>query len=207
MKIAVVGAGRLGSALAKRLVQAGHDVTMCFARENGWEERANKVGARAAPVTEAAAGADVIALTVPWGAVDAAVAALGGLEGKVVWDCTNALKPDYSGLAVGTTTSAGEIIASRFPHARVVKGIPPFAELLASDDPTINGQPAGSFVCGDDAGAKTVVMELLSALPAAAVDSGPLENARYAEAAGFLLVRLAYGQGLGARVGLALQHQ
>jgi predicted dinucleotide-binding enzyme len=42
------------------------------------------------------------------------------------------------------------------------------------------------------------------ALRATVVDAGPLENARYVEPAGFLLVRLAYGLGLGSRIGLSL---
>jgi predicted dinucleotide-binding enzyme len=90
------------------------------------------------------------------------------------------------------------------PGARIVKGIPPFAELLHSDDPTIEGVPAASFLCGDDADAKRIVGPLLEALPATVVDAGPLENARYVEPAGFLLVRLAYGLGLGSRIGLSL---
>jgi predicted dinucleotide-binding enzyme len=64
--------------------------------------------------------------------------------------------------------------------------------------------PAASFLCGDDADAKRVVRPLLEALPATVVDAGPLENARYVEPAGFLLVRLAYGLGLGSRISLSL---
>jgi predicted dinucleotide-binding enzyme len=123
---------------------------------------------------------------------------------KVLWDCTNALKADLSGLAIGTTTSAAETVQRLAPDARVVKGIPPFAELLHSSDPTINGSPAGCFICGDDADAKTIVGELLAALPATVIDAGPLESSRYIEPAAYLLVRLAYSLGHGPRIGLAL---
>ena len=109
-----------------------------------------------------------------------------------------------SGLEIGATTSGAEIIARLAKAARAVKGIPPFAELLHSADPTVGGRPAGSFLCGDDPGAKAVVRRLLEALPATVVDAGPLEGARYVEPAAFLLVRLAYGQVLGGRIGLSL---
>jgi hypothetical protein len=70
--------------------------------------------------------------------------------------------------------------------AKVVKGIPPFAELLHSDDPTLGGKPAGVFLCGDDHDAKAAVGRLLDALPADVVDVGPLVNARFVEPAAML---------------------
>jgi predicted dinucleotide-binding enzyme len=152
----------------------------------------------------AVAFGEAVALTVPWGTVEGALEAAGPFDGKILWDCTNALKADMSGLEIGATTSGAEIIARLAKGARAVKGIPPFAELLHSADPTVGGRPAGSFLCGDDPGAKAVVRRLLEALPATVVDAGPLESARYVEPAAFLLVRLAYGQGLGGRIGLSL---
>ena len=89
--------------------------------------------------------------------------------------------------------------------AKVIKGIPPFAELLHSADPTIGGEPVGVFVCGDDAAAKRIVVNLMSSLPATVTDAGPLENARYVEPAMMLLVRLAYSQGLGPRLSLSFR--
>jgi 8-hydroxy-5-deazaflavin:NADPH oxidoreductase len=153
---------------------------------------------------EAVSFADVVALAVPWGSVKTAIAQAGPMAGKIIWDCTNALKPDLSGLEVGTDTSGAEIIASLAVGAKVVKGIPPFAELLHSDDPTVAGKPADSFLCGDDATAKAVVRRLLEALPADVVDAGPLANSRFVEPAAMLLVRLAYGLGLGVRISLTL---
>jgi len=47
----------------------------------------------------------------------------------------------------------------------VIKGIPLFAELLDSADPTISGEPVGVFVSGDDAAAKRVGVNLMSSLP------------------------------------------
>ena len=109
-----------------------------------------------------------------------------------------------SGLAVGTSTSGGEIIAALCPGARVVKGIPPCAELLQSDVPTVAGQPVGVFIAGNDAAAKAIVSGLLTALPSRVTDAGDLTASRLIEPAMMLLVRLAYGQRLGARIALNL---
>jgi 8-hydroxy-5-deazaflavin:NADPH oxidoreductase len=205
MKIGVIGGGNVGTALAKRLVPAGHEVMLSFSRDAAaLAQAAAAFGASSGTPEQAARFGDVVALTVPWQAVPIALQQAGSLQGKVLWDCTNALLPDMSGLAIGTTTSAGETVQEFAIGARVVKAIPPFAQLLHSADPTIAGMPAGVFMCGDDEDAKKIVRPLLEALPAAVVDAGPLQNARWVEPAGFLLVRLAYAQGLGARIGLML---
>ena len=205
MKIGVIGAGNVGTAIAKRLVPRGHQVMLSYSMDlEELRARAGAFGATVGTPGEAARFADVVVISVPWWSIDDALEKAGDLAGKLVWDCTNALRPDLSGLAIGTTTSAGEVIQQRVPGAKVVKAIPPFAELLHRDDPTLKGSPAGVFVCGNDVAAKAAISELVAQLPAAIVDAGPLENARYVEPAGFLLVRLAYGLGLGPRIGLSL---
>ena len=60
------------------------------------------------------------------------------------------------------------------------------------------------FVCGDDAAARALVLGLVAEIDADGVDAGPLSLARYTEPLGMLLVQLAYGQGMGARIGAAL---
>jgi hypothetical protein len=58
----------------------------------------------------------------------------GSLLGKILIDCTNPLKPDYCGLAIGGTTSAAEIVASLAPDAKVVKAFhTTFAALMQSE--------------------------------------------------------------------------
>jgi predicted dinucleotide-binding enzyme len=205
MKIGVIGAGNVGTAIAMRLVPHGHQVMLSYSKDLArLQTTAAAFGAAAGTPAEAVRFGDVVAIAVPWSSIDDALKQAGDLSGRLVWDCTNALKPDLSGLAIGTTTSASEVIQQRVPSARVIKAIPPFADLLHSDDPTLKGTPAGVFVCGNDLAAKATVSELVAQLPATVVDAGPLENARYVEPASFLLVRLAYGLGLGSRIGLFL---
>jgi 8-hydroxy-5-deazaflavin:NADPH oxidoreductase len=205
MKIGVIGAGNVGAALAKRLGMAGHQLMLSFNKDAGdLDLTAHRYGARSGTPSEAASFGEVVVLAVPWSAVEIALHEAGPLEGKILWDCTNALTPDYSSLEVGTTTSGGEIVARLAPGARVVKAIPPSAALLLSDDPTVGGKPVATLLCSDDAAAKATVMPLISALPAQAVDFGPLSNARFAEPAMMVIVRLAFGLNRGFRIGLAL---
>jgi predicted dinucleotide-binding enzyme len=209
MKIGIIGAGNVGTGLARHLVEKNHQVFFSFARDREkLAATARSFGAQAGTVAEAIAFGDVVVLATPWNATTGALQQAGPVaERKIIWDCTNALKPDLSGLEIGTTTSAGEEVARLAPWARVVKGIPPFAELLHSSSLRVAGQQLGIFVCGDDAAANAVVQGLLSDLDMAPVDSGPLRNARYLEPAGFLMVQLAYALGYGVRIGLGLLRQ
>jgi predicted dinucleotide-binding enzyme len=199
VKIAIVGAGNLGTGLAKHLVPAGHEVTLCFSLDAQKLRRAAlAMGAKSGSVTSAVETAEVVVICPPWTGIDAALAETGPLVGKVIWDCTNPLKPDLSGRSLGTTISAGEEVQRRIPNAKVVKAIPPFAEML-------HGQPASSekpcvFVCGCDAHAKAIVTKLVQQLGADPQDVGPLSNARYVEPLSMLLVQLAHKQGLGTRI-------
>ena len=79
---------------------------------------------------EAVAFGEVVLLAVPWAAVGEALKAGGLFKSKVLFSCVNCLKPDFSGLAVATT-SAAEEIARAAPDARVVEALPPMAEVLA----------------------------------------------------------------------------
>jgi predicted dinucleotide-binding enzyme len=206
MKIAILGAGNVGTALARRLSAAGHEIMLGFGRDSeAVATAAAATGAVHGTPEELAAFGDVIAIAVPWGAVSDALSALGSVSGKVVWDCTNPLAPDLSGLLVGGETSGGEEIARLLPSAHVVKGVPPFAELMHAEDPSIGGEAPGLFVAGDDAEAKAVVASLLAQLPATVIDAGPMMAARFIEPAMLLVVRLAYLQGMGPRIALAVQ--
>ncbi len=205
MRIGIVGAGNIGTAIAKRLAPQGHEIMLSYSREPAaLAKSARALGATSGTPSEAVAFGDVVALTVPWSTVFDALGQAGDLGQKILWDCTNALNTDMSGLVVGTTTSGGEEIAKFAAGGRVVKGIPPFAQLLHSDDPTVGGRPVGVFVAGDDQQAKAIVAGLLTALPATVTDAGTLDAARFIEPAMMLLVRLAYGEGFGPRIALDL---
>jgi predicted dinucleotide-binding enzyme len=207
MNIGIIGSGNMGAAMGRAWAAGGHSVLFSFSKEAGKLRAAAEAAgpaARAGTPAEAAAFGDVVLLAVPWAARAEALQAAGALSGKVLFSCVNCLKPDFSGLDIGTTTSAAEEIAKLAPGARVVEAIPPMAQILASDSHRLGGERVSTFYCGDDAGAKAVVAGLLADLDLEPVDAGPLTSARFIEPAGMLVVQLAYGMGLGPNIGTRL---
>lgn len=142
-------------------------------------------------------------LATPWGAAQDALRAAGDLKGKILVDATNPLKPDFSGLALGHTTSAGEEVARWAPGARVVKAFNTIGAQHMTD-PRIAGQRPSMFVCGDDPAAKQTVAGLAEALGFEPVDAGPLTQARLLEPLAMLWISLAYAHGLGTNIGFRL---
>jgi predicted dinucleotide-binding enzyme len=209
VNIGIIGAGNVGTGLTKHLVAGGHSVMLSFSLEmERLRTTAAALGASVGTVAEAVRFADVVVLATPWTAASEALKQVGDApQKKILWDCTNALKPDMSGLLVGTNTSGAEEIAKLVPWARVVKAIPPFAEMLHSPSMLIGGKRVGVFVCGDDSEARAVVAKLVSDIQAEPVDAGPLVLARFVEPAAMLLVQLAYTRGFGTRVGLSLMRE
>jgi hypothetical protein len=111
VQIGIIGAGRLGRALARRLHGSAHEVM--FGGGVSAHEAAAELGASAGSNRAAAKFAEVAVLAVPFAAIDDALDATGSLDGVVLWSYVNALKPDLSGLAVGFDTSAAEEVARR----------------------------------------------------------------------------------------------
>ena len=208
MNIGIIGAGNVCTGLAKRLVPKRHEVMLSYSRDVAkLKGAAASLGATAGSVAQAAAFAEVIVLATPYTAsVDALGQAENPASGKILWDCTTPLKPDFSGLLIGTTTSAGEEVANIAPWARVVKAVPPFAEVLHSDDMNIGGGPPGGFVCGDDRDARECTAKLIQDIGEEPILAGPLAYSRFIEPANMLLVALAYRNGYGPRIGLSLRH-
>lgn len=206
MNIGIIGAGNMGSGLGKIWAENGHKLMFSYSRDTSKLEKiAQSIGnnATVGTPTEAVQFADVIVLSVPYGAVEDALKAAGSLEGKILFSIVNALLPDMSGMAVGTTTSAAEEIAKLAPGARVVEALPVFAEVLNSPSRRFGEQQATVFYTGDDESAKQVVADLLREIDVEPIDAGALKNSRYVEPAMMLLIQLAYAQQLG-QVGFKL---
>ena len=154
--------------------------------------------ARVATIGEAVKGASVVVLATPWEATQSALQAAGSLNGKILIDATNPLTMGTEGLrlVLGHTTSAGEQVASWATSARVVKAFNTTgAKNMA--DPKLGSQSASMFVCGDDAEARSTIMELAEELGFEAVDCGPLFAARYLEPMAMLWIHLCVGLGRG----------
>jgi len=203
MKIAVIGAGNVGTTLGWRWTAAGHEVTYGV-RDAGAAKHQPlaAAGARLVSVAEAASSAEVVLLATPWTATEAAIAACGSLAGRVVIDATNPLTPDLS-LAVGLTDSGGEQVARWAPGARVVKAFNTTGFNIMAD-PVLEGRAAVMFVAGDDAAAKKAVLGLAQAIGFEAIDAGPLKMSRQLEPMAVLWISCAYRQGLGRDYAVAL---
>jgi predicted dinucleotide-binding enzyme len=198
MRIGIVGAGNVGTALGRQLAKAGHEVVYGVPDPKSAKYQALKPRS----VKEAAAFAEVVILATPWPATEAAIQSAGSLSGKIVIDCVNPLKSDLSGLAVGYTDSAAEQVARWAPGARVFKA---FNQTGADNmaKPEYGAQKSVMFVAGDDTEAKKTVLKLVSDVGFEAVDAGPLTNARLLEPLAMLWIYLAF-HGLGRNFAFGL---
>jgi len=199
MRIAIIGAGRVGQALAGGWARAGHEVIL------GIRDPSKRVaGARAMAPAQAAAGAEVIVLALPWAAAEGAIAGLGDLAGRIVIDCMNPIArgPAGLGLAVGPETSGGEMVAHWAAGAKVVKTLNQTgAEVMA--DAAAFPHPPAMFMAGDDAGAKATVAGLLADLGFEPLDAGGLTRARLLEPLALVWINQAMMQGKGRDWALA----
>ena len=186
MRIAVLGTGAVGRTLGKRLAELGHEVTLgtrdplaTSARE-GWLP---PTGVGLADFATATADAEVVINATNGRSSLEALGEAGheNLAGKVLIDVSNPL--DFSAgfpptLFVPNSDSLGEQIQRAFPEARVVKSLNTLTASLMVD-PSSLGEVSTVFVCGEDDGAKAVVVALLHDLGHADVlDLGGIAAAR-----------------------------
>jgi 8-hydroxy-5-deazaflavin:NADPH oxidoreductase len=187
MKVAIIGAGNVGKALATSITRAGHDVTLTAKNRERAAEAAREVGATTADGNAAAvADADLVILAVPFvGAADEVSDDIrDAVAGKTVIDVTNPLKADYSGLA--TDTSAAEEFQKLLPDANVVKA---FNTIFAANQAAPNRDIDG-FVAGDDDKAKQIVISLVDSMGFTPLDVGPLRAARFLEGMAYINIGL-----------------
>jgi len=190
--IAVVGGtGPQGSGLGYRFAKGGHRVVL----GSRSQERAASVAAEFAgrPHTGSIEGAenakavelaDLVLLAVPYAGHDELVAELAPrLANKIVISCVNPLGFDKRGpygLDLGPT-SAAETAQRLVPDSTVVGAFHHLSAVsLASDAEMLDHEDV--LVCGDDADAKAVVMELAATITGKpGIDAGPLRLARQLE--------------------------
>ncbi|HJU04762.1 MAG TPA: NADPH-dependent F420 reductase [Nitrospiraceae bacterium] len=193
MKVAILGSGNMGSAFARRLSASGHDVTIASKKPEHAQEVAGKVSARAVPLANLAQDADIIIAATPYEQQVNGLRSVGKVSGKTVIEISNPLKPDYSGLVVGHTTSAAEEIAKALPGTKVIKAFNTIFAQVLNDGADFGGsRRAAVFYAGDDEAAKESVRALIESMNFEATDAGPLHNARYLEPMGMLNIWFGY---------------
>ncbi len=152
MKIAVLGAGRVGSTVGKLWHAAGHDVTFAARSAARPQALAAELGERAhaASVAAAVAGAEVVLVAVPGPAVTDALQAAGPLDGRVVVDAANSFGQEQVTL---------RSLADAFPRARWVRAFNSLSASIMADD-NHRTPPWVMFLSGDEE-AKPVAAQLI----------------------------------------------
>jgi len=204
MRIAIIGAGNVGSALYRGWSGAGEDVVLGVPQPA--DPKYNSLPQeRLHTPPEAARNADIIVLATPWPATEAAVKSLGDLSGKVIIDCTNPLGIGSDGLelVLGHTISGGERVAAWAPAAAVFKTLNQVGAANMDQTALFPIRPV-MFVAGDDESRKPEVLRLVAKLGFDAVDAGPLRIARLLEPYGMLWIDQALNRGRGQHFAFAI---
>lgn len=186
--VGIIGAGRMGTTLARLLIGAGHEVLLANSR--GPQSLAETVaqlgpGAHAVTPIEAVERSPVVVLATRWEQTADAVGGLGPWDGKVVVDTTNnRFGPRPEQIYDLGRRSSSEVVAEFVPGARLVKAfnhqpIPALEELSDA-----RRKRTALFIAGDDADAKDEVAQLIRDIGGTPVDTGTLARGGRLQATG-----------------------
>jgi 8-hydroxy-5-deazaflavin:NADPH oxidoreductase len=170
--VGIIGAGRIGQAMAQTALRAGRQVVIANSR--GPQSLTSLVqalgeGATAGTVKDAAA-ADFVVLAVMWTDVPQAVEGLEW-EGRIVIDPTNDFDPsDLDG------RTSSEVVAGLVTPAPVVKAANTLGAAVLGSDPHEAGGQRVIFLSGDDGEAKSEVVALFEDAGFFVVDLGGLSE-------------------------------
>nr|WP_281258179.1 NADPH-dependent F420 reductase [Compostimonas suwonensis] len=177
--IGFIGAGHIGSQVARAAIANGYDVVLSNSR--GPETLAGLIAelgpkARAATSADAGAAGDIVVVTIPAKNID--LVPVEPLAGKIVID-TNNYYPQRDGQIAeldDESTTVSELLQRHLPTSKVVKAF----NHIVSTQITSEGTPAGTpgrralTIAGDDAEAKATVAALIDSFGFDVVDAGPL---------------------------------
>jgi predicted dinucleotide-binding enzyme len=190
MRVAIVGKGSVGKALAPNISSAGYDVVYGV-RDPRDPKYASDDGIALKTVSAAASSADIVILAINWSALDSALAECGDMTGKVLVDCINPY--DFrNNLAplVAPDQSVAKIIAGR-TAARVVKAFNQVGAAVMASARKREPKPL-QFIAADDEDAKAKVMKLAKDIGFDARDAGGLDYARELEGMARLWIAQAF---------------
>jgi predicted dinucleotide-binding enzyme len=194
MKIAFLGYGHVGAALADHLQRIGHFVTLAVRDPNSESVRmalAKNPDLTVAAPDVAVSNAELVFLATPFQANEAALGRVSEqLKGKILVDCTNPVGPNLTH-GLNNRQSGSEMVQALVPEARVVKAftIYGFENFENSAFPNYNVKPVMMY-CGRDESARKIVAGLIQQLGWEPLDVGGLEQALHLEHLTLLWVRM-----------------
>lgn len=181
LRLGIVGAGKLGTTVARAAIAAGYDVAMSGsgpADEIVLTVDVLAPGARAVTTDEVVRHADIIILAVPTHRFRELPRDL--FAGKILvdamnyWEPVDGIDPELAAAVDGTSM----VVQQRFPSARVVKSLNQLGYHELDESRRLLGAPDRIAVgaAGEDRVAVRAVMRLIDRLGFDAVEAGPLEN-------------------------------
>jgi predicted dinucleotide-binding enzyme len=176
MKIGIIGAGSIGTTIAKHLTEAGYDIIISNSRgPDTLKEKIKEIrGNSIAGSVQEAAEADVVFLAVRWEHVQEALSSIS-LEGKTLIDATNASLPEFVRAEPGSKTSS-EIVSQWAKGAKVVKAFNTLYANVLAEDPQVGGGNRVIFYSGNDNVAKGIVSGIINRIGFAGIDLGNLHE-------------------------------
>jgi 8-hydroxy-5-deazaflavin:NADPH oxidoreductase len=198
MNVSIIGTGKMGRAIAARMLAGGNNVTF-FSRSPETTklpvQNLLSYATREASIDTIQLGEPIhdpiVILAVSYPVAEQIIAKHGGLfAGKIVVDITNPINPTYDGLRTPPDSSAAEEFAKNLPeNVKVIKAFNLlFAGLLI--DGKVGLKSLDVLIAGDDMPAKQKLSELLEAGGLRPIDVGPLKRAGILDGMGLLLISL-----------------
>lgn len=174
MKIGIIGAGSIGTTIAKHATEAGYEVIISNSRSPlTLKEKIRQIGGNViAGSVQEAAEADVVVLAVRWEHVQEVLSTVS-LKGKILIDATNASLPEFV-LAEPKTSS--EAVSQWAEGAKVVKAFNTLYAHILAQNPKVDGGNRVIFYSGNHDDAKKVVSGIIDRIGFAGVDLGSLHE-------------------------------
>lgn len=176
IKIGIIGAGSIGTALSKHLIESGYHVIISNSRSaHTLKDKIKQIGGNIiAGSVQEAAEADVVFLAVRWEHVQEVLSTVS-LEGKILVDMTNASLPEFVLAEPGSKTSS-EVVSQWAKGAKVVKAFNTLYAQVLAENPQVGGGNRVIFYSGNNDDAKDVVLDIINRIGFAGVDLGNLHE-------------------------------
>ena len=200
MKIGILGAGRMTTALAAKWINAGHEVLISGRTIQKSKALAEQLGEKAASGTfeEAVAFSDTLLIAVRHEGVmdtlEQAGSATGAFQGKTIIDCSNPVEIENFTLVGNEKNSMAERIQETAHGSTVVKAFNLCeAQVWEMNPPVFDGRQLVVPYCCDNEEASKVGSQLISDLGCQPMNLGPLHYARHLEAMAAIVISRLFG--------------